>query len=728
MPDGLDRVHHLGDVRHTSRYPQRRLVNRLHVHVGAIEHREAGIAVLEREEEIGPAEQNDLGALLSAQALAGSEKHAPLRIVDPACGCHRHIVVMHLVKLSAKRNDHRRRRDCPVQPRLHHHARADDAYGLELSPLHGNVHFRDTIQNGQWRHREKLADAEVPAHGGDGSNLRAGRLEPRYQSRKYSGLLSGILVCKVVREVAHLSVRDRQLQSRSGPRMAVGQAAVVVLGCGRSNAADQSDMHLCTPNPRYDVSSCCAVSHNGTYQPGSLESKSPCRVRPMSSVAGSHPAGGCGIAAQLISTLRFLPLLSMPAIWSVPDVTRGDEMLAPAEAPQVFPFENSYARLPERFFARLPATPVRAPRLVRLNEKLARQLGLDPARLSSPEGVAILAGNTVPELGEPLAMAYAGHQFGSFVPQLGDGRALLLGEVVDLDGVRRDIQLKGSGPTPFSRNGDGRAALGPVLREYIISEAMHALGIPTTRSLAVVTTGQTVRREELLPGAVLTRVASSHVRVGTFQFFAARGDGEAVLHLADYVIARHYPEAADAENPYRVLLDLVITRQAKLIAKWLLVGFIHGVMNTDNMSIAGETIDYGPCAFMDAYDPATVYSSIDSFGRYAYGNQPRMAQWNLARLADTLLPLLADDEEAAVEMANEFLGEFAGRFDAVYALGLQRKLGLFEERQDDRALAQDLLDRMARNGADFTLTFRRLSDAAVSTEGGAEPVHRSGRL
>jgi serine/tyrosine/threonine adenylyltransferase len=398
-------------------------------------------------------------------------------------------------------------------------------------------------------------------------------------------------------------------------------------------------------------------------------------------------------------------------------------MLAAAEAAQVFPFDNSYARLPERFFARLSPTPVAAPRLVRLNSALARKLGLDPTGLSSPEGVAILAGNAVPKLGEPLAMAYAGHQFGSFVPQLGDGRALLLGEVVGLDGVRRDIQLKGSGPTPFSRNGDGRAALGPVLREYIISEAMDALGIPTTRSLAVVTTGQTVRREMPLPGAVLTRVASSHIRVGTFQFFAARGDVEAVLQLADYVIARHYPEAAHTEKRYRVLLELVIARQAELIAKWLLVGFIHGVMNTDNMSIAGETIDYGPCAFIDTYDPEAVYSSIDSFGRYAYGNQPRIAQWNLARLAETLLPLLAENREAAVEMANEALGEFASRFETAYASGLRRKLGLFQERQDDIALARDLLDRMARNGADFTLTFRRLSDAAVSSD--ADMVVRS---
>ena len=394
-------------------------------------------------------------------------------------------------------------------------------------------------------------------------------------------------------------------------------------------------------------------------------------------------------------------------------------MLAPTEAAHVFPFDNSYARLPARFFARLPPTPVAAPRLVRLNEKLARDLGLDPAKLSSADGVAILAGNMVPNLGDPLAMAYAGHQFGTFVPQLGDGRAILLGEVVDIDGVRRDIQLKGSGPTPFSRNGDGRAALGPVLREYIVSEAMAALGIPTTRSLAIVTTGETVRREMPLPGAVLTRVASSHIRVGTFQFFAAREDVEAVRHLADYVIARHYPQAGRTEKPYRMLLDLVIARQAELIAKWLLVGFIHGVMNTDNMSIAGETIDYGPCAFIDTYDPAAVYSSIDSFGRYAYGNQARVARWNLARLAETLLPLLAEEQDGAVDMANEALGAFTSRFEATHAVGLRRKLGFFQERPNDIALAHDLLDRMARNGADFTLTFRRLIDAAGRDDGDA---------
>jgi uncharacterized protein YdiU (UPF0061 family) len=388
-------------------------------------------------------------------------------------------------------------------------------------------------------------------------------------------------------------------------------------------------------------------------------------------------------------------------------------MTANTEAVDLFAFDNSYARLPDRFFARLRPIPVATPRLVRLNEKLAGHLGLDPGKLATPEGVEILAGNHMPTRGEPLAMAYAGHQFGTFVPQLGDGRAILLGEVIDRDGVRRDIQLKGSGRTPFSRQGDGRAPLGPVLREYIVSEAMAALGIPTTRALAVVTTGEMVWRETPLPGAVLTRVALSHVRVGTFQFFAARGDVDAVQRLADHVIARHYPEAVDAANPYRTLLDLVISRQAELVAKWLLVGFIHGVMNTDNMSIAGETIDYGPCAFMDVYHAGTVFSSIDTLGRYAYGNQPAIAQWNLARFAETLLPLLAKDKDAAIKEAQEAIETFAIRFETAYAAGLSRKLGLLQPRPDDLSLAQDLLGRMARNDADFTLTFRRLCDSAV---------------
>ena len=375
------------------------------------------------------------------------------------------------------------------------------------------------------------------------------------------------------------------------------------------------------------------------------------------------------------------------------------------------PFDNSFARLPARFHARLDPTPVAAPRLVKLNTALAEQLGLDPVQLASPAGIEMLAGNRVPDGAMPLASAYAGHQFGQFVPQLGDGRAILLGEVVGRDGGRRDIQLKGSGPTPFSRRGDGRAALGPVLREYIVSEAMAALGIPTTRALAAVTTGEWVLRESALPGAVLTRVAASHIRVGTFQFFAMRGDVEGVRLLADHVIARHYPAAAAAPNPYRAMLEEVVARQAALIARWLLVGFIHGVMNTDNMSVAGETIYYGPCAFLDAYDPAAVFSSIDHGGRYAYGNQPRIAHWNLVRLAETLLPLLAEGEEAAIEVAKEVLGAFAPAFGTAYLAGLRAKCGLATEQAGDEALTQALLTVMAEGAADFTLAFRRLADA-----------------
>ena len=385
-----------------------------------------------------------------------------------------------------------------------------------------------------------------------------------------------------------------------------------------------------------------------------------------------------------------------------------------------FPFDNSYATLPDGFFARVAPTPVPAPKLVKLNRPLAVDLGLDPDWLAGPEGVEILAGKRVPDGAEPIAMAYAGHQFGHFVPQLGDGRAILLGEVIDADGVRRDIQLKGSGPTPFSRRGDGRAALGPVLREYIVSEAMAALGIPTTRSLAAVVTGENVMRETLLPGAVLTRVASSHIRVGTFQYFAARSDVAGVRRLADHVIARHYPDLANAERPYHALLEAVIARQAELVAQWLLVGFIHGVMNTDNTSVAGDTIDYGPCAFMDNYDPATVFSSIDEMGRYAYGNQPRIALWNLTRFAECLLPLFSDDQDKAIAEAQSALGKFAEGFDAAYQAGLRRKLGLFTVRDDDPGLANDLLKAMAENAADFTLTFRRLSAAAADPAGDAE--------
>ncbi|TCZ59676.1 protein adenylyltransferase SelO [Roseicella aquatilis] len=385
----------------------------------------------------------------------------------------------------------------------------------------------------------------------------------------------------------------------------------------------------------------------------------------------------------------------------------------------VFTFDNTYARLPERFHARLPPTPVAAPRLVRVNEPLAALLGVDPAALAGPEGVAMLAGNALPDGAEPIAQAYAGHQFGNFVPQLGDGRAILLGEVVGRDGVRRDIQLKGSGPTPFSRRGDGRAALGPVLREYIVSEAMFALGIPTTRSLAAVTTGEPVYRETPLPGAVLTRVALSHLRVGTFQYFAARQDVDGIRILADYAIARHYPEAAGAAHPHRALLGHVIAAQARLVAHWMLVGFIHGVMNTDNCTISGETIDYGPCAFMDTYDPKTVFSSIDAYGRYAYANQPGIVHWNLTRLAETLLPLLAEQPEPAIEIAKEELARFAPAFEAAWHGGLRRKLGFLEAREEDLALAEQLLQRMQEGGADFTLTFRALVGAAAGPEGDA---------
>ena len=376
----------------------------------------------------------------------------------------------------------------------------------------------------------------------------------------------------------------------------------------------------------------------------------------------------------------------------------------------LFPFDNTYVRLPDRFFARQAPVLVPAPKLVRLNENLACQLGLDPDRLAAPDGVEVLAGNRVPDGAEPLAMAYAGHQFGNWVPQLGDGRAILLGEVIDRDGVRRDVQLKGAGRTPFSRGGDGRAALGPVLREYIVSEAMAALGIPTTRALAVVTTGQQIMRDEPLPGAVLTRIARSHVRIGTFEYFANQGDGDAVRRLADYVMARHFPDLAEHERPYRAFLDAVIDRTAELVASWLSIGFIHGVMNTDNMSVVGETIDYGPCAFMDTFHPATVFSSIDTGGRYAYVNQPRIAQWNLVRLAGALLPLLGETEDAAIASAQEAIDAFRTRFEITSLSQFRRKLGLRKALDGDDALVQELFACMANGKADFTLMFRRLSD------------------
>ncbi|MSU91516.1 YdiU family protein [Rhodobacteraceae bacterium 2CG4] len=375
------------------------------------------------------------------------------------------------------------------------------------------------------------------------------------------------------------------------------------------------------------------------------------------------------------------------------------------------PFDNSYARLPGRFYARLDPTPVAEPGLIRVNHALARQLGLDPAALETPAGVAMLAGNGVPDGAEPLAMAYAGHQFGGWVPQLGDGRAILLGEVVDSAGVRRDIQLKGAGRTPFSRMGDGRAWLGPVLREYLVSEAMAALAIPTTRALAAVSTGERVQREAAFPGAVLARVAASHIRVGTFQYFAARQDLDALRRLSDHVIARHYPALAPGDHAG--LLRAVVGAQARLVARWMGVGFIHGVMNTDNMSVAGETIDYGPCAFLDAYHPDTVFSSIDQMGRYAYRNQPAAAQWNLAQFASSLLPIMADDPEAAVPEAQAAVDAFQDQYQQAWAEVFRAKLGLAEPQDGDTGLATALLDAMAATRADFTGTFRALAETAA---------------
>jgi protein adenylyltransferase len=382
-----------------------------------------------------------------------------------------------------------------------------------------------------------------------------------------------------------------------------------------------------------------------------------------------------------------------------------------------FAFDNTYARELDGFYVTSKAAQVARPRLVKLNRELAEELGLDAGALDSEEGARIFAGNDIPEGALPLAQAYAGHQFGGFVPQLGDGRALLLGEVIDRNGCRRDVQLKGSGRTLFSRAGDGRAALGPVLREYLIGEAMHALGIPTTRALAAVLTGEPVYREDgALPGAVLTRVAASHIRVGTFQFFAARGEQAKVCRLADYVIDRHYPELKGHANPYLGLLERVSDSQASLIASWMHVGFIHGVMNTDNMAISGETIDYGPCAFMDHYDPATVFSSIDTRGRYAYANQPRIAQWNLARLAETLLPLIDADEKRAIARAIEVVNAFPEQYERHWLRGMRAKLGLVSDEEADFNLATGFLTAMDGKKVDYTLAFRYLADAALSHE------------
>lgn len=385
-------------------------------------------------------------------------------------------------------------------------------------------------------------------------------------------------------------------------------------------------------------------------------------------------------------------------------------------------FDNSYARLPDTFFARVEPARVPAPKGLALNEALARELGIDVAWLRSEEGLAMLSGNGRPTGAEPIAMVYAGHQFGGFSPQLGDGRAALLGEVVAADGTRRDIQLKGSGRTPFSRQGDGKSPLGPVIREYLVSEAMHGLGIPATRALAAVATGERVMRESGLAGGVLTRVASSHVRVGTFEYFSASQQPEAVQQLADYVIDRHYPSARSAPHPYAALLEQVTARQAELISRWMQVGFVHGVMNTDNMQIAGETIDFGPCAFMEAFDTAAVFSSIDTQGRYAWGNQPGIGQWNLSRFAETLLPLLATDEAEAISIAEKVIGGFAPVFNASLMVGFRQKLGL----PDDGALAQDAAPEddilhatfvaLKAGEVDFTLFFRRLTGVAAGED------------
>jgi uncharacterized protein YdiU (UPF0061 family) len=400
-------------------------------------------------------------------------------------------------------------------------------------------------------------------------------------------------------------------------------------------------------------------------------------------------------------------------------------------ATTAFRFDNSYARDLQGFYAPWQPAKVPAPRLLFLNRQLAEELGLDLDFLLGDEGAAIFAGNTVPEGAEPLAQAYAGHQFGGFSPQLGDGRALLLGEVHDRQGRRRDIAFKGSGRTPFSRGGDGKAAVGPMLREVLIGEAMHALGIPTTRALAVAATGDQVVREQLLPGAVLTRVAASHLRVGTFQFYSARGEIARLRQLAEYAIARHDPDLVGTPDRYLALVRRVAQRQASLIAQWMNVGFIHGVMNTDNMTISGETIDYGPCAFMEAYDPQAVFSSIDRNGRYAYGNQPLIAQWNLARLAEALLPLMVQDEsqaaaDRAVTEATEVVKSFDGLYEAALLRGRRAKLGLADADAGsdalDTALADDWLELLQAHGVDFTLGWRRLADAAAGDDATLQPL------
>lgn len=370
--------------------------------------------------------------------------------------------------------------------------------------------------------------------------------------------------------------------------------------------------------------------------------------------------------------------------------------------------DNTYIKLPEIFYSNQKPSSVPEPKLVALNYSLAEELGLNIEELKSFEGVEILSGNKIPEEAIPIAQAYAGHQFGYFT-MLGDGRAVLLGELITKDNKRVDISLKGSGETIYSRGGDGKASLGPMLREFIISEAMYGLKIPTTRSLAVVETGETIIREKLLPGALLTRVATSHIRVGTFQYISSYGIVDDLKALADYTIERHYKELGDEDNKYLLFFKEVIKRQAELIAKWQLVGFIHGVMNTDNMTISGETIDYGPCAFMDKYDPATVFSSIDRNGRYAYGNQPNIGAWNLARFAESLLPLLSEDNDEAINLAQDAISEFSRIYKESWYSGMRAKLGLFNEEKEDEHLIEGLLSIMKKYGADYTNTFRELT-------------------
>jgi uncharacterized protein YdiU (UPF0061 family) len=388
-----------------------------------------------------------------------------------------------------------------------------------------------------------------------------------------------------------------------------------------------------------------------------------------------------------------------------------------------FKFDNTYARLPDAFSVPIEPTPVSTPEMIRLNHDLASQLRIDLGRLDSPEGLAVLSGNQLADGSEPLAMAYSGHQFGGFSPQLGDGRAILLGEVVGADGIRRDVQLKGSGPTPFSRRGDGRSALGPVLREYIVSEAMASLGVPTTRALAAVASGESVLRDGPTPGGVFTRVAQSHIRIGTFQWFAARKDKDNLKVLADYVIERHYSALRDDENPYLSLLHAVIDRQAKLIAHWMQLGFIHGVMNTDNMCVSGETIDYGPCAFMDSYHPGKKFSSIDHQGRYAFSNQGPMGEWNLTRFAETLLPLLADDSQESIPIAESALDTFSEIHQTELQKRFVAKIGIENGDADDWSLVESLLEAMAEGEADFTLVFRHLSGALESGDDEAVSRH-----